>query len=135
MQTNFHLYVDNIPNYVVILKLKNENLIAAYSENALASVGGNKGPGFIASLTNKKKTCIDSTIEGARTTNYNQYYMIFGNDEFRFQPQKREVTCLVGYQFSFYRPKIRPIDLLGVESETSEFINYEVHKVIFDNEE
>jgi hypothetical protein len=50
---NFHEYIDGITNFLVLTKLENKNIIAAYSQNKLDKYTGNNGPSFISCLTEK----------------------------------------------------------------------------------
>lgn len=61
--TNFHGYIDNNPNIVLLLKLKPNNyLIAGFTEWGLKEGEINKGPGFLSSLTNKCSFYIDPQL-------------------------------------------------------------------------
>jgi hypothetical protein len=44
-----------------------------------------KGKGFIASVTNKKAFYLLKTNKNASVTEYNQYFITFGNIELRFK--------------------------------------------------
>ena len=54
--------------------------IAAYSKEPLQKGQENKGPGFIASLTNKEVFFLKK-IQKAKLTVYNDFYLKFGNSE------------------------------------------------------
>ncbi len=86
---NFHEYIDGITNFLVLTKLENKNIIAAYSQNKLDKYTGNNGPSFISCLTEKITVQLDSSLKGSRATSYNDYYIIFGNEEFRLHPGKK----------------------------------------------
>lgn len=51
---NFHLYVDNHPNIVLLIKTKNQSLIAAFSEDPFCPTAAAGRGGLIASLTNQR---------------------------------------------------------------------------------
>lgn len=73
---NPHLCIDEIPNYIIIMKLDNKNkrgenyLVSMYSERPLSKTGGtNNGKGFIASVTNRKPFYLKSgTTSNPRVT-------------------------------------------------------------------
>jgi hypothetical protein len=77
---NFHSFADSISNYVVILKLPNDNILAAYSQNPLIENTHNNGPGFFGNLSNGKIAYVETGRNGSRTTMYDPFYIIFGND-------------------------------------------------------
>ena len=52
-ECSFHPLVDGRKDYVVIILLQNQMKVAAYSKEVLQKGVENKGPGFLASLTNK----------------------------------------------------------------------------------
>ena len=132
---NFHEYVDGVDNYVVLTKLENDNLIAAYSQNKLDQHVANNGPSFISSLTRGLTVYLEPSLKGSRATSYNPYYIIFGNDEFRMHPAKKEVLSYLGYQYSYFRPKCAPAELIGIKAEAVSFKSFEVHKVFFEGED
>ena len=103
-----HRYIDGHSNYVVIVRLVNGNLIALYSEKELVDNGErNKGLGFILSLNNKKLLKVNHNIENSRATDYNQYYIVFGNDEMSISlAENHKISGNCGHVYSFYRPKV-----------------------------
>jgi hypothetical protein len=59
-QINPHIFIDGVPNYIIIMTLEKRNelgkpfMLAMYSENPLLSDGPlNTGNGFVASVTNR----------------------------------------------------------------------------------
>lgn len=76
---NPHLKVDSIPNYIVIMKMKNRTkdnkhyIMALYSEEALEEKGKiNRGKGFAASVTNRKAFYLTQSLtHNPRLTEYN----------------------------------------------------------------
>ena len=79
-ECQFHPLVDGHSDYVVVILLKNGLKIAAYSQEPLLKGTENKGPGFIASLTNEKAFFLKKT-EKAKLTVYNDFFLKFGNSE------------------------------------------------------
>jgi hypothetical protein len=53
--------------------------IAAYSKAALHIGIVNKGPGFLASLTNKESFFLKKTEQAKLLTVFNDFYLKFGN--------------------------------------------------------
>ena len=61
------------------MKLKNGFIIVGYSENALVDGELNVGKGFLGSITNERMFYLKKNVPQAKLTQYNQYYIIFGN--------------------------------------------------------
>ena len=79
---NFHQYIDNISNILLILKTVDGLFIAGYSEGPFHKKTSDKD-GIIFSLTNRK---IFTLVErNKRAITYDEYYLIFGNSEIRLK--------------------------------------------------
>ena len=50
-KTNYHSYIDNIPHFVLVVKLKNGRLIAGYSVGPVVEGVASTEGGLILSLT------------------------------------------------------------------------------------
>jgi hypothetical protein len=69
---------------------------------------GNDGPGLLINLTKRIKLSVERTKAGIRTTEYNKYHIIFGNDELKFQINKKQITSFLGNRYGYYMPKMKP---------------------------
>lgn len=76
-KTNFHQYIDQIPNILVIIKLQNGFLTAAYSEGAFVPRVQSDKDGLIFSVTNRKVYTLRE--HNRRAISYDEYFLIFGN--------------------------------------------------------
>lgn len=63
------------------------------------------GQGLILSLTQKSFVYFEQKVKEGRATSYNQFFIVFGNDELKIQLSRKEVTSYLGSQYAFYRPK------------------------------
>jgi len=72
--TNFHKYIDNKPNLLLVALLKNGYNVAAFSEEAVSEKMEYNKKGLILSLTNRKSfRCFK------RAATYDHSFIIFGN--------------------------------------------------------
>jgi hypothetical protein len=84
---NPHKHIDGIPNYIVIMTLVNcDNkgnpyMLAMYSEKPLSlnEKNDHNNKGFIASVSNQKVFYLLKSNKNARYTEYNEYYLTYGN--------------------------------------------------------
>jgi hypothetical protein len=79
---NFHHYIDEHPNFCIIIRLKNERIIAGFSVSPLSEKKTATQGGIICSLTEKKTYKLH---EGKRSVTYDKYFLIFGNSELRLK--------------------------------------------------
>ena len=79
-ECQFHPLVDGREHYMVLIKLDNHMKVAAYSKEPLCKGKENRGPGFLASLSNEKVFSLKNT-EKAKLTVYNDFFLKFGNSE------------------------------------------------------
>lgn len=103
---NPHKYIDNRPNYLVLIQLPYRNLIGAFSEAPLTENNCNKkGNGFVFVLNDDKIYKIEYKVNGATFMEYNPFYLIFGNSELRLHLNKNEVYSNFGIAQGYFRPK------------------------------
>ena len=65
--------------------MKNGLIIVGYSGNALLEGNVNVGKGFLGSISNRKVFYLKRNVVQAQLTQYNPYYIIFGNAELRIK--------------------------------------------------
>lgn len=90
---NPHIFIDDVPNYIVIMTLENRDeegrpyMLAMYSERALKTKDKiNDGKGFISSVTNRKVFFLDKNLKNEpRVTEYYEYYITYGKGELQFK--------------------------------------------------
>lgn len=75
-KANFHLYIDNTPNLLLLLKTSNGSYLAAFTVSEISPNTPARDRGLLMSLTNKK--CFPC-LEGRHSVSYDDYYIIFGN--------------------------------------------------------
>ena len=64
----------------MLVQLENGMKVAGYSKEPLQKGRENRGPGFLASLSNKEVFLLKNT-EKAKLTAYNEFFLKFGNSE------------------------------------------------------
>jgi hypothetical protein len=79
---NFHKYIDEKKNFVLLIKLVNNKLIACYSEGALEKNKNLDKDGLLISLSNREVFTLDP---GCKAINYDENFLIFGNSELRLR--------------------------------------------------
>ena len=75
--------MDGVTNLLLVLRLANDQLLAAYSALPLETNSNNQGPGFIANLSKKLLIHLDKDKPNAKIMVYDPYYMSFGNADLR----------------------------------------------------
>lgn len=81
---NFHECVDNQPDFVIVIRLKNGQVVAFYSEVGLAKEADSSNcNGFLASLTNKRAFFLKRNMPQAKLFVYDPYFMQIGNGDLR----------------------------------------------------
>ncbi len=88
-KTNFHKYIDNQEQLVIIIKLLNGFMLAAWTEGSFTPKMSSKKDGLIFSLTNRK--VFDLMVPNTRAISYDDFYLIFGNSEVRIKHQDNKV--------------------------------------------
>ena len=133
--TNFHKYVDEIPDIVVTVKTESGFYLSGYSENPLV---GPKSPnkntvskgGVIMSLSNRKSFPL---LNGKNSMTYDEFFLIFGNAEIRIKHGEDKVYSNLGIMAARYNCLGSTVnDLLGAGKEREvKMAGFEVHRVIF----
>jgi hypothetical protein len=130
-RTNFHLYIDNHADIVLIVKTATGQLIAGYSEDPVTSnaiVPRNNG--LLLSLTNQHVFYLH---EGRRSVTYDDYYLIFGNSELRIKSQEQRIFSNFSIANAYFNPKGHKVDVLLGDAGNREvdMEHFEVHQVFF----
>ena len=102
---NFHKFIDDRPQWVLLIKLTNNYMIAGYSNLALLPGLVNQGPGFLASLTNAVCLFRDERIKESKLVVYDSYFIIFGSSEIRLKLSERKVVSNLGAAHHSFRTK------------------------------
>lgn len=84
-KVNFHKYIDNKSQIVVIVKLKNGKIVGAWSEGSFQPKMVSDKDGLIFSLTHRK--AFEPIERNRRAIAYDDYFLIFGNSELRLKSQ------------------------------------------------
>ena len=99
---DFHEQIDGKSDYVVIVRLKNEKIVAAYSKEALVKGVENNGDGFLAELSGKKSFYLKKNNAKAKISSWNEYFLIFGNAELRIKSGESQVYSNLGSTFKYF---------------------------------
>lgn len=140
---NPHQILDDVvPNYIIIIKMKSKNekgqnyLMALYSERPLSNnTGTNNGLGFISSVTNRATFFLrNGTASNPRVTEYNQFFIIFGNAEVRFRLDSRNMEFNIGHLYKSFDTKEHktPMIFTGSEDVMAEMEGYEIYQLLFE---
>ena len=105
--TNFHKYIDNRPNIILIVLLKNGYTIAAFSEEAFSEKMELNKRGLISSLTNRK-----TFRSFKRAASYDRSHIIFGNSEVRILNAKNKVFSNIGISNGYYENTDSQVNIL-----------------------
>jgi hypothetical protein len=129
-KTNIHVYIDNIPNIVLLAKTRQGWHFACYFQGTLNAKMGVDSSGLIVSLTNRR--CYRCR-EGQRAVNYDKLYLIFGNSEVRVKADECRVLSNFGVNNGVYKAEgDRVGDLLGEGgSREVELEGFEVHQIVY----
>ena len=90
--------IENKPNILILMRLKNGFEIAGFSENPFSKEPSNKGTGFLMSVTNMKLYRLKKGYEG-KVAKYDQHIFGLGNNEllirnnFRFSIIVSQAYC------------------------------------------
>lgn len=128
-KTNWHRYIDNRDNLVLVVKLANGNAVAAWSEGPFYPRMTSDKDGLIISLTNRR--AFEPLKANIKAITYDEFYLIFGNAELRVKTSDKKVFSNFGVNNGFYDSKGQTVDLLlgsGKEREV-EFENLEVFQL------
>ena len=109
-KTNFHTYIDNKPNIVVVIKLSNEYFVAGFSQVAFVPKSTARGEAMILSLTNQKVFYLFDADK--KPISYDEYYLIFGNSQIRLRSQQKKIFSNFGVNNSSFNNKGLTVDIL-----------------------
>lgn len=132
--TNFHKYIDEKPEIVVIIKLVNGGCVAAYSEGQFKRETSTKD-GLIISLTNREYFTL--VEKNRRAITYDDFYLIFGNSEIRLRSQDKELFSNFGISNGYFASRNKRVNVLLCGGENERQINvtsYEVYQLSYYDE-
>ena len=93
----------------------------------------NIGQGFLGSITKEKVFYLKKNVPQAKLTQYNPYYIIFGNAQLRIKLNKEVVESNLGIVARYFDTGSikNPEILLGSENNEAALDCYEVFQVIY----
>ena len=130
---SFHEEVDNQNHYVLLIRLQNGMLIGAYSQQGLTKDQTNTGNGFICSISNETVFHLKKHSK-ARLTQYNEYFIIFGNAQLRIKLGEDYVESNLGISNKFFdtgnlkNPQI----LFNCAEKQVGLLSYEIFTVVME---
>lgn len=98
--TNFHQYIDNHPNIIMVVELSNKNMIAAFSEAALQPDEEPRGKKGIIFALSAERHFITKAEECPVV--YNSYFVTFGNNELKIRILDDKVSSTFGTKYGYY---------------------------------
>jgi hypothetical protein len=137
---NLHKHIDDKPNLLVIIKLKNGRLVAGFSESAIyQGVQSHGTRGVIMCLTNQKayfpKTTDDQGNPKAhQVVAYDDYYYILGNSEIRLRSNEKKLFANFGIGNAYFQNNKEKVEVLldqGPKREV-EIESYEFYQLTLD---
>ena len=134
---NFHECIDERNHFVIVLRLKNDNVIAFYSEVGLsADADSSKSKGFLSSLTNRVTFSLKNNFPQAKLFKYDPYYMEIGNSDLRIELHNLTgpLTSNIGMRHCYFDSQghADPSILFGESEKTAEAVSYEVFQLLLD---
>jgi hypothetical protein len=81
-KANVHLYIDEAPHLLALVRLAGGGAVAAYSEAPLSLQQPAEGGGLLVGLAERRAFRLQP---GKRPLSYDPFYVIFGNAEFRLK--------------------------------------------------
>ena len=129
--TNFHSYVDEVPDIMLVVKTESGLYLGGFSECPVSSTSIADKGGLIMSLTSKM---VFPVVEGKRSVNYDKFFLIFGNSEIRLRQGEFKVFSNFGIGSGFYKSTGATVnDLIGAGKEREVKIEgYEIYRVLFE---
>jgi hypothetical protein len=129
-KTNFHSYIDNHPNFLLVVQLANNFLFAAFSQGPLIPKTASDKDGVILSLTNR--LVFEPAEKNRRVVTYDEFYLIVGNSEIRIRTQETTVFSNFGISNGYFRARGMKVDaLLGTLEREVKMKDMEVYEVDF----
>ena len=114
--TNFHKYIDNIENLLVVVQTKN-TIIGAFYAGCFGEKEPSKKDAFLFSLSeNETYPC----KKPEKAISYDKYFLIFGNSELRITPENQQIFSNFATLNSFYDKKDKTISDFLKEGDTRE---------------
>ena len=116
-----------------MIKLKNNKLLACYSELPLIKGENNKGKGFIASLSNKEVFKLRKNNPQSKVTLYDDYFILFGNSEVKIKAHEDHIESNLGIVYRYFDSGTHknPEVLFGVTDKVETIDCYEVYQLKF----
>jgi len=109
-KSNFHKYIDNKVQIVVLVKLINGYIVGAWSEGSFQPKMVSEKDGLIFSLTNRK--IFEPLERNRRAVAYDDYFLIFGNSELRLKSQETKVFSNFAISNGYYNCRGEKVNIL-----------------------
>jgi hypothetical protein len=109
-KVNFHKYIDDQEQIVVVVRLLNGYALAAWTELPFRPKGSGDGDGLIISLSNRK--VFEPVQARSRAIVYDDFYLIFGNSELRLKTQDDKVFSNFGVNRGYYAARGEKVEML-----------------------
>lgn len=97
--TNCHKYIDNHRHICLIVKLRNNRVVAGYSVAPIIEGVAALEGGLILSLTEKRAF---KAIPNKRSVTYDAFFLIFGNSELRLRQGELSLFSNFGINNGYY---------------------------------
>lgn len=115
---------------LVLITLKNNHLIGAFSENPFSKTKSARGKGYMMSITNKRIYDIKPKFEG-KVAKYDDFMFSLGNNELLIK-SNCTYSAIFAKQFCYFETGNDSInDFLGQEQDEGEYNSIEFHQVLF----
>lgn len=105
VQPSFHSYVDNKSNFLLIIRLVNNNIIGGFCPYPMAK-HGSPNAGFLFNLSSNS---VYPLKEGRICFTYDEYYLTLGNAELRIRIGDNHVYSSFGTQNEHFNSKYHTI--------------------------
>jgi hypothetical protein len=132
-KVNFHRYIDEIPNILVLVKLANGRMLACYTNQPFKPQCTGEDA-FIMVLNTGN---IYELKKGSRAISYDEYYLLFGNSEIRLRSGESLIFSNFGIANSNFDNKGQSVDALfgeGKDKRELPITGYEIYQIIFEEE-
>jgi hypothetical protein len=111
---SFHSYIQNVSNFILVVKTDNGAYLAAISEGSYAKKEAGRR-GLLLSLSNQKAFQLQ---KGKQALTFDESFLIFGNTDLRLDPKDMSVVSSLGSVRGYYSsPEGSYRELLGTKEE------------------
>ena len=108
-KANFHNYIDQVEDIMVIIKTSSGYLLGCYSNSPISPKTTAQSKGCLISISNRK---LFPCGKGKKSVAYDDYYIIFGKAEIRMKFLQKKVFSNFGIGCCSYEYKDHKVDIL-----------------------